>query len=425
MNLKTEFFLAKRYLRPKRNAVSVITCISVVGVLLGVAVLIVVLAVMTGFIGLMREKLLAVGAHVQIDSPYYKCIQPDHAVKALKARHARPAAIVNAPALLQYGRQLLPISILGVYPEQIDKQMNIKKMLVEGRFELRKNEIVISRYTAIRLGLRLGSKVLIHSSEKLIKLVNFEKNNRIVMKKSDEVYLPSEFTVAGIYSLGKRDFDESVMFINLDDADELFLFDWGMATAVYGWIDNPDQVDALAAKLREDLKDEFPVLQVRTWKDLNQDLLNVLMVEKNMMFFLLIFIVLVAAFSITNTLITMVFQKTREIGLLKALGATSATIMRIFILQGMFVGIVGSLLGTLTGLVVLYWRNNILHFASDVFKIELFPAKYYYFDGLPAKIVPGDILIVIGITIILCTVGGIIPAWRAAKLDPAKALRNE
>jgi lipoprotein-releasing system permease protein len=425
MNLKTEFFLARRYLRPKRNAVSIITCISVVGVLLGVAVLIVVLSVMTGFTELMREKLLAVGAHVQIDSPYYKCIQPDRAVNALKANRARPAAVVVSPALLQYGRTLLPKQIMGVYPEQIDKQMNLKKMLVAGSFDLRKNEIVVSRYTAYRLGIKLGSKVIIHSPEKLLKLVDFKKNNQVVLKKTDEVYLPSEFTVAGIYSLGKRDFDKSVMFINLDDADDLFLFDWGMATAVYGWIDKPDEIDALAKKLREELENESPRLQVRTWKDLNQDLLNVLMVEKNMMFFLLIFIVLVAAFSITNTLITMVFQKTREIGLLKALGASSAMVMRIFILQGMFVGIVGSLLGTLTGIVVIYWRNNILHFASNVLKINLFPPEFYYFDGLPAKIIAGDVLIVVAVTIVLCTVGGIIPAWRAAKLDPAKALRNE
>ena len=421
MNLKTEFFLAKRYLRPKRNAVSVITCISVIGVLLGVAVLIVVLSVMTGFTDLMRKKLLAVGAHVQIDSPFYTFIKPDKAVAALKAKNARPAAVVSAPALLQFRRKLLPKHIMGVYPDQIDKQMNIKKMLVDGTFELKKNEIVISQYISQQLGLRVGHKVLLHSPEKLLKLVDFEKNNRITMKKTDEVYLPSEFIVAGIYSLGKRDFDKSVMFMGLEDADDLFLLDWGMATAVYGWIDKPDKIDGLADKLTE----ELPGMRVRTWKQLNENLLNVLMVEKNMMFFLLVFIVLVAAFSITNTLITMVFQKTREIGLLKALGASSATVMRIFILQGMFVGIAGSVLGTLTGIVVVYSRNNILHFFSEVFHMDLFPPEFYYFDGLPAKIVTGDVAIVVIITIVLCTVGGIIPAWRAATLDPAKALRNE
>ncbi|MBU8901493.1 MAG: ABC transporter permease [Victivallales bacterium] len=421
MNLKTEFFLAKRYLRPKRSAVSIISCISVVGVLLGVAVLIVVLSVMTGFTDLMREKLLTVGAHVQIDNAYYKTIQPDKAVDALKAHNARPAAIVSAPALLQFRKQLLPKHIMGVYPEQIDKQMNITKMLVDGTFRLKKNEIVISQYISRQLGIRVGHKVMLHSPEKLLKLVDFKQNNQVSMKKTDEVYLPAEFTVAGIYSLGKRDFDMSVMFIGLDDADDLFLFDWGMATTVYGWIDDPDEIDALARQLM----DELPGTRIRTWKQLNENLLNVLMVEKNMMFFLLVFIVLVAAFSITNTLITMVFQKTREIGLLKALGASSGTVMRIFILQGMFVGLIGSVLGTLTGLMIVYWRNNILHFASRVFGLELFPAEFYYFDGLPAKIITGDVAIVVVVTIVLCTVGGIIPAWRAATLDPAKALRNE
>ena len=421
MNLKTEFFLARRYLRPKRNAVSVITCISVIGVLLGVAVLIVVLSVMTGFTDLMREKLLAVGAHVQIDSPYYRCIQPDKAVDALKAHNVRPAAVVSAPVLLQYRRNLLPKQIMGVYPDQIDKQMNIKEMLVEGKFRLAKNEIVVSQYIARQLGLRIGNKIILHSPERLLKLVDFKKDNSIELKKSDEVYLPNEFTVAGIYSLGKRDFDNMVMFIGLEDADDLFLFDWGMATAVFGWIDNPDKIDSIA----KELETELPGQRVRTWKQLNEDLLNVLMVEKNMMFFLLVFIVLVAAFSITNTLITMVFQKTREIGLLKALGASSATVMRIFIFQGMFVGIVGSVLGTLTGFLVIYWRNQILHFASTVLHMQLFPPEFYYFDGLPAKIVAGDVIIIVAVTIVLCTVGGIIPAWRAATLDPAKALRNE
>ena len=421
MNLKTEFFLARRYLRPKRSAVSVITCISVIGVLLGVAVLIVVLSVMTGFTDLMREKLLAVGAHVQIDSPYYRCIQPDKAVDALKAHNVRPAAVVSAPVLLQYRRNLLPKQIMGVYPDQIDKQMKIKEMLVDGKFRFAKNEIVISQYIARQLGLRIGNKIILHSPERLLKLVDFKKDNSIELKKSDEVYLPNEFTVAGIYSLGKRDFDNMVMFIGLEDADDLFLFDWGMATAVFGWIDNPDKIDSIAKKLEE----ELPGQRVRTWKQLNEDLLNVLMVEKNMMFFLLVFIVLVAAFSITNTLITMVFQKTREIGLLKALGASSTTVMRIFIFQGMFVGIVGSVLGTLVGILVIYWRNQILHFASTVFHMQLFPAEFYYFDGLPAKIVAGDVAIIVTVTIILCTVGGIIPAWRAATLDPAKALRNE
>ena len=421
MSSFTELLLAKRYLRPKRNAVSIITCISVIGVLLGVAVLIVVLSVMTGFTDLMRKKLLTVGAHIQVDSPYYKTIEPDKVLELMKKNNIRGAAIVNGPVLMQFRKQLVPKHIMGVYPEQIDKQMNIKKMMKEGKFELKKNEIVISKYIANRYGICVGHKIILHSPEKLLKLIDFKKGNRIEFKKNDEVYLPSEFTVTGIYSLGKRDFDMSVMFVGLEDADDLMLYDWGMATTVFGWIDNPDKVSYFAEILRKKL----PGKRVLTWRQLNQDILGVLQVEKNMMFFLLVFIVLVAAFSITNTLITMVFQKTREIGLLKALGASSGTVMRIFILQGMFVGILGSILGTGAGITIIYFRNEILRFSSKIAGRDLFPAGFYYFDSLPAHVVPGDVAVIVITTIVLCTIGGIIPAWRAAALDPAKALRNE
>ena len=158
---------------------------------------------------------------------------------------------------------------------------------------------------------------------------------------------------------------------------------------------------------------------------MNKQFLNVLAVEKNMMFFVLIFIVLVAASSITNTLITVVIQKTREIGLLRALGASPTTVMRIFILQGFFVGFIGTCFGLVLGGVVIYWRMSILNILSTVFRIEIFPREFYTLSKLPASVVSSDIVFIVLCTILLCTLGAIIPAYRAAKLDPARALRYE
>jgi lipoprotein-releasing system permease protein len=166
-------------------------------------------------------------------------------------------------------------------------------------------------------------------------------------------------------------------------------------------------------------------MRALSWQETNSALLGVLAVEKRMMFFLLIFIVLVAAFSITNTLITSVYKKTKEIGILKALGATGGTCMRIFVYQGMFVGIIGTICGTVLGYLVLHFRNDIIDFASRIAGHDLFPKEFYYFDGLPAKIIASDVIIICVAAVLLCTLGAVIPAIRAAKLDPAKALRYE
>ena len=144
-----------------------------------------------------------------------------------------------------------------------------------------------------------------------------------------------------------------------------------------------------------------------------------------MMYFLLIFIVLVAAFSIANTLITSVYQKTREIGVLKALGASDRTVMMIFVLQGTFIGVIGSICGTALGFLVITFRNQILDFTSKCFGVDLFPKEFYFFNGLPAHIVGTDVLFIVLPSILLCTLGALLPALRAAFLDPAKALRYE
>jgi len=227
--------------------------------------------------------------------------------------------------------------------------------------------------------------------------------------------------VSGIYSVGKYDFDRTFLFVGIDDAAELLGFPWGSATALYCWGPDPFNQQKLVEEVRASLKH----LRVITWEESNRQLLGVLAVEKNMMFFLLIFIVLVAAFSIMNTLITSVYQKTREIGILKALGASDGCVTRIFVLQGFLIGVVGSITGTLAGMLVIYYRNDIMNFTSETLHVELFPKQFYFFDGLPAHIVATDVLIIVGASVILCTLGALLPAFCASRLDPAKALRYE
>jgi lipoprotein-releasing system permease protein len=422
MNFITELFLAWRYFKPKRNAVSVITLISVVGVSLGVCVLMVVLAIMTGFTNEIKTKLLDITPHIQIESMRKKYItSPEEIVKKVDKLGATAVSRTEGQVLVQKGKEVVPQLLVGIDESQEPKSNYIQKDIISGHYSLEQGEVMVSYVLANRLGLYPGSKIIIHSPAKLQEMVNITSSGQVKEKKSGTVYLPSEFTVAGIFSLGMYDYDKVVMITNLDDADDLFGYPWGAATKIAIKTENPFKIDGMYDKLLKML----PEYKVLNWKQLNQQFLNVLAVEKNMMFFVLIFIVLVAASSITNTLITVVVQKTREIGLLRSIGASRRTIMKVFVLQGFFVGFVGTCLGLVLGTCVVYWRMEILNLLSTVFHVEIFPRQFYYLSKLPAAIVPSDLIFISLCTIILCTVGALIPAYRAARLDPAKALRYE
>lgn len=416
-------FLAWRYLRPKRNAVSVITCISVIGVILGVAVLIVVISVMAGFTDEFKKKLLATSAHIQIyDYNRGYLDDPDAVIATAKSCGVKAAPVVKRHVLLQRGNRFMPKLLIGIDPDQQLESVNVSKFVNCGNFSLRKGEILISDVIASEISARVGDKVILHSPAKLAKMVNLiDGENGKKVSDPEKIYLPSEFTISGIFSFGKYDFDKNVLFVNIDDADELFGLPWGTATVVYARVADP-------FNMRDDLKRlraKLPGLFVLSWRQMNRKFLGVLEVEKNMQFFLLAFIVLVAAFSITNTLITVVVQKTREIGLLKALGATNGTVVRIFIFQGFLVGLLGTIFGIIAGLAVIHWRNSLLHAMRIITGQELFPKEYYIFSQLPATVDLRDILVIGIISVFLCTLGGIIPAVRASRLDPAQALRYE
>ncbi len=422
--MSTELFLAWRYFKPKRNAVSVITLISIVGVGLGVGVLIVVLAVMTGFTDKMKSKLMDTTAHAQIFPRAGGVIKdPSKAVKAVKDAGGEALPIVSAPVLIQAGDKFVPKQCIGFDPSADPGRvkLNAPGVVRYGEYSLERGQMLLSDVIATELGAHVGDKVLLHAPSKLAKLIHRGKDGKFEMAEGGRVYLPAEFTVSGIYSYGKYDFDRNFVFMNLDDADELFGIPWGSANCVFAWTADPFDMKKFMFKL----EDSLPDCVVYSWQQLNSKLLGVLAVEKNMMFFLLVFIVLVAAFSITNTLITTVIAKTREIGLLKAMGASSFFVMNVFILQGFFVGLIGTVLGNALGLLVVHYRMAILIGLRTLTGMEIFPKEFYFFSELPADVVPFDVLWISLTSIILCTFGGVIPALRAAKLDPASSLRYE
>lgn len=458
MTFSAELFLAWRYFKPKRNAVSIITLISVVGVALGVCVLLVVLAVMTGFTDHLKTKLLETGAHGQIQKRVMASgIHPEGAagriseaewkslcgrLKGLGAADAVP--VLKSPVLLQVGESFHPKLLLAFDPAHETTFFPLRKALEKaaererensvrfgymprnfGRWSLGAKEVFISAEMANEFRLQAGDKIILHTPARLMSLVKKDRSGHYTFDREAEKYLPSEFKVSGVYSFDKYDFDREVLFMSLDEADELFGLEWGDATSIFLWTHDPFHMDLLNELIRNELEISAPGMNYFTWQDMHKRILDVLAVEKNMMFFLLIFIVLVAAFSITNTLITTVIQKTREIGLLKATGAGPFSILRIFLLQGLFVGGIGTAAGVGLGYLVVTYRMAILSVMREISGMEIFPRQVYLFHELPAHIVWSDVALISLISVLLCTCGALLPALRAARLDPAKALRYE
>jgi len=381
----------------------------------------VVLSIMTGFTNEIKTKLIDTRPHIQIQSYGSQYIKnPDKLIQKIDLMGATAIARTQGEVLVQAGDKVSPQYLIGINTVQEPASNFVEENIIAGKYSLNDGELLISYVLANQLGLSAGDKIVLHSPAKLKEMVNFDSKGRVTQNPS-KVYLPSQFTVSGIYNAGEYTFDSKVLFSNIDDADQLFGYPLGAATMISVKTSDPFNIEPLYKQMIK----EFPEYQVLNWKQVNKQFLDVLAVEKNMMFFVLVFIVLVAASSITNTLITVVVQKTREVGLLMALGATPSTVMRVFILQGFFVGTIGTFVGLCLGGCVIYWRTDILHLLSDVFNIEIFPRQFYFLSQLPAQVVPGDVAFISLCSIILCTLGAVIPAFRASRLDPAKALRYE
>ena len=425
--LPFELLFALRYLRPKRTFVSIITLISIIGVVLGVAVLIIVISVMTGFDLELRNRIIGFESHMVVRSAGRTAMQDYRQVGEFVRQQPHVKGVspyIEGPIVIetQHGGQYSEIAapfIRGVDSETSGEVSEIKDSLVDGTFEdIDGNGVLIGSELAKRLGLQIGDPLAVYS-------VRLLREVRQVLKQDaserQSAPLADDCVVAGIFDIGFYDYNANGMVCSLFNAQDLFSLN-DEAHGLHVMLDDPELAPAVEASLREKLG---PAFRVSTWLERNETILNALVVEKNMIRFLLFFIVLVAAFGITSSMITFVVQKTREIGMLKALGASSHQVVWVFMSQSVFVGMFGVSIGLALGIQAVKYRNEFLAFMNNTFKFSLFPKDIYGFAELPAMIVPSDLWIICGGSLIICILAGVFPAINAGRLRPVEALRHE
>jgi lipoprotein-releasing system permease protein len=426
-------FLGLRYLRPRRSFVSVITLISICGVMLGVAVMVVVMSIFKGWQVEFRQLLLGFEPHVTLsqDAPFEGQEASDW--RAVLAWAEKQSGVTSATpvaqgiVVLDAGGELEPMEVMGFRSDSAAGLMErLKKHLVDGEFNLEEDNILLTDKMAKTLGVKVGDVVTVNSSRNIQHMVNSlealeeEKDEAVKDAAYEEAYvIGSDLTVVGLLrgdTAGERG------YVPLHLAQELF----GLEDRVSAI--NLELADAEAAPLVAQALERSeqlpPDWYPGTWVDGSAYQLQSVENQQSLLYFLLLFIVLVAASCVMNTTITVTVQKRREIGILTALGSRRGQVVGIFLTQALVVAVMGIGLGVALGAVVLAWRNDARAWIAELTGKDFFPQDIYFLSSIPSQMVAADLVSICGMALGLCVLAALIPAWVAARVDPAVALRD-
>jgi lipoprotein-releasing system permease protein len=430
LKLPFSLFLALRYLKPKRTFLSIITLISVLGVTLGVTVLILVISVMTGFDRELRQKVMDFDAHIVVTSEDVLNNWRDLTVKIRNTPGViATAPFVQGPVIADFQGHRMTPTIRGIDPAQEEDVTPLRKFIKQGKLDLEGDSAVLGTDLARQLRIGIGDKLTVFSPGNVGHVMDTLK--RLEDAKGDEekkiidelrdVILPKELTVTGIFETGHYGHDSGYLLVPLYIGQELY----GLGDAMHGITVKTD--DPYGAERVKESIERFlePPQFAQTWIDMNSQYFEAVRLERTVMFFLLFFIVVVAAFGIMSTLITVTVQKRREIGIVKALGATIWQIIWVFLGQGTVIGFFGTLTGLGLGMTLIRYRNGVARWLASTLHIEIFPRQVYQFSEIPAQIVPQDVWVICISAFLICSLAALIPAYFAARLDPVKALRYE
>ena len=405
--LEKEITLRFLKARKKDGFLNVISIFSFIGISLGVAVLIIVMSVMNGFRSELINKIVGFNSHITVKTY-------DRSIDQKKIKNKNLSLISKNIFLSNSGEAIMlknntskGIVLRGYKNNDFSKLNIINNDVFKGNKTLLRDFISIGNELSFALDLKVGDEVTLMSPSGVETIIgNLPKQKN--------------FIITSIFNSGLADFDNNIAFINLNTLEEFFGYDLRDRNLEI-YLKNPNKIESQKMIVQKIFDDEF----VYSWADMNSSLFSALKVERNVMFIILSLIIIVAAFNIISGLTILVKNKTKDIAILKSIGVLNKSIVKIFFLVGVIIGTSSTAFGILLGVTFSIYIENLREFLSSTFNISLFPEEIYFLSKMPSEINPSSIFLISICSIIITVIVSIFPAFKAAKLDPIKALKYE
>ena len=405
-----EKLITVRNLRPKRKEgfLKVISIFSFLGIMLGVAILIIVMSVMNGFREELTQKILGFNSHISI-KPYDTKITDDfyYSLKK-KYKNADILKTYNGEAVIITNNLAKGIIIRGIEKNEVQDMAFFKKNIIDGNLKsFGSGKTIIGKQLAIELGVVVGDKINIMSSS-------------LVATPLGLIPKQSVYTISGVFSSGLYEFDKNVTFFNLSDSLSFFEKNDDDINLEF-FLENPLKADIY----KDEIQKVDPNLYVYSWADLNKTFFSALKVEKNVMFLILTLIIVVAAFNIISGLTILIKNKTKEIAILKSLGLSRKSIIKSFFLTGFLIGFFATIVGVLMGVIFSLYIEEIRQFISELTNFEIFPKDIYFLDEMPSKLSLASVISISVFSVFITTVASLLPSLSVTRIETIRALKYE
>lgn len=410
-----EILLIKRFLFSKKTDgfISIFSWFSIIGITIGVAAIIIVMAVMNGFREELISRLLGINGHLNIYSNTGQITKEEVNIIKSDFSDNQLIPLIQTQALVISNEFSKGVFLRGYDNEYLDDLHFLKQNIIEGKlFGNNINDIVIGYVLANKFGLSVGDEI------------------KIAIPKTDNTIFGNiprfkTLTVSGILNLGMYEYDSSFVFSNISIARKLLVLEDQNFNLIEIFIQSPNNIEIIQDKVNRRIIANNFRLYTSSWKENNSTLINALNVEKNVMFLILTLIILVASMNIISGLIIFVKEKNKDIGILKTIGLSNKSLIKIFLSIGLIIGLIGTIFGGLVGVIFSLNIKSIQFFIENILHTDLFAKEIYYLSNLPSRVDNLEVFYVLIISIIICLIATTIPAYRSMKVDPIKSLKND